>query len=68
MIASIMTKKNRVYQTRREKAAGIKPDVEIDAFMKATATDGQQTNLITDYVLKISQLRLFLLPNGLELQ
>ncbi|XP_062082924.1 pleiotropic drug resistance protein 2-like [Humulus lupulus] len=39
--------------SRREKAAGIKPDSEIDAFMKATAMEGQETSLITDYVLKI---------------
>ncbi|KAH6836693.1 pleiotropic drug resistance 11 [Perilla frutescens var. hirtella] len=39
--------------SRREKEAGIKPDPEIDAFMKATAVVGQETSLITDYVLKI---------------
>ncbi|XP_062117542.1 pleiotropic drug resistance protein 2-like [Humulus lupulus] len=39
--------------SRREKAAGIKPDPEIDAFMKATAISGQKTSLVTDYVLKI---------------
>ncbi|KAH7863963.1 hypothetical protein Vadar_024070 [Vaccinium darrowii] len=39
--------------SRREKEAGIKPDPEIDAFMKATALAGQETSLITDYVLKI---------------
>ncbi|KAL2239913.1 UNVERIFIED_CONTAM: Pleiotropic drug resistance protein 2 [Sesamum indicum] len=39
--------------SRREKEAGIKPDPEIDAFMKATAMVGQETSLITDYVLKI---------------
>ncbi|KAE8701519.1 putative Suppressor of protein silencing 3 [Hibiscus syriacus] len=33
--------------------AGIKPDPEIDAFMKATAMAGQNTSLVTDYVLKI---------------
>ncbi|RDX62108.1 ABC transporter G family member 39, partial [Mucuna pruriens] len=38
---------------RREKQSGIKPDPEIDAFMKATAISGQKTNLQTDYVLKI---------------
>jgi len=38
---------------RREKQAGIKPDPEIDAFMKATAIYGQKTNLQTDYVLKV---------------
>ncbi|KAL1819090.1 hypothetical protein ACET3Z_013959 [Daucus carota] len=39
--------------TRREKDAGIKPDAEIDAFMKATAMSGQHSSLVTDYVLKI---------------
>ncbi|KAK6144258.1 hypothetical protein DH2020_021078 [Rehmannia glutinosa] len=39
--------------SRREKEAGIKPDPEIDAFMKATAVVGLETSLITDYVLKI---------------
>ncbi|XP_030957843.1 pleiotropic drug resistance protein 2-like [Quercus lobata] len=39
--------------SNREKEAGIKPDPEIDAFMKATAMAGQETSLITDYVLKI---------------
>ncbi|KAM7496878.1 hypothetical protein LguiA_021292 [Lonicera macranthoides] len=39
--------------SRREKEEGIKPDPEIDAFMKATAMSGQETSLVTDYVLKI---------------
>ncbi|XP_022752605.1 pleiotropic drug resistance protein 2-like [Durio zibethinus] len=39
--------------SRREKEAGIKPDPEIDAFMKATAIAGQETSLITEYILKI---------------
>ncbi|XP_012089672.2 pleiotropic drug resistance protein 2 [Jatropha curcas] len=39
--------------SRREKQAGIKPDPEIDAFMKATAIEGQEGSLVTDYVLKI---------------
>ncbi|KAI3520362.1 hypothetical protein L1887_09744 [Cichorium endivia] len=39
--------------SRREKEEGIKPDPEIDAFMKATAVAGQQSSLATDYVLKI---------------
>ncbi|KAK7396652.1 hypothetical protein VNO78_17807 [Psophocarpus tetragonolobus] len=38
---------------RREKQLGIKPEPELDAFMKATAISGQKTNLQTDYVLKI---------------
>ncbi|XP_059428884.1 ABC transporter G family member 34-like [Corylus avellana] len=39
--------------SRREREAGIKPDPEIDAFMKATAMSGQKTSLVTDYILKI---------------
>ncbi|XP_050231244.1 ABC transporter G family member 39-like [Mercurialis annua] len=39
--------------SRREKAAGIKPDPEIDAFMKATAMSGQKTSLVTDYIIKL---------------
>ncbi|KAL2539838.1 ABC transporter G family member 34 [Abeliophyllum distichum] len=39
--------------SRREKDSGIKPDPEIDAFMKATAMAGQKSSLVTDYVLKI---------------
>ncbi|XP_058182567.1 pleiotropic drug resistance protein 2-like [Rhododendron vialii] len=39
--------------SRREKESGIKPDPEIDAFMKATAMAGQQSSLVTDYVLKV---------------
>lgn len=39
--------------SRREKEASIKPDPEIDAFMKATAVAGQETSLVTDYVVKV---------------
>ncbi|XP_059429010.1 pleiotropic drug resistance protein 2-like [Corylus avellana] len=39
--------------SRREKEGGINPDLEIDAFMKATAMAGQETSLTTDYVLRI---------------
>lgn len=39
--------------SRREMEAGIKPDPEIDAFMKATALAGQETSLVTDYVIKV---------------
>ncbi|XP_065865883.1 pleiotropic drug resistance protein 2-like isoform X2 [Euphorbia lathyris] len=39
--------------SRREKEAGIKPDPEIDAFMKATAVSGQKSSLVTDYILKL---------------
>eukprot|EP00249_Psilotum_nudum_P025134 c29384_g1_i2 orf=661-5040(+) len=39
--------------SRREKQAGIKPDPDIDIFMKAFAVEGQETSIVTDYVLKI---------------
>ncbi|CAN1121568.1 Pleiotropic drug resistance protein 1 [Linum perenne] len=39
--------------SRREKESNIKPDPDIDVFMKAIAIEGQETNVITDYVLKI---------------
>ncbi|GLT67729.1 hypothetical protein SLA2020_400150 [Shorea laevis] len=39
--------------SRREKASNIKPDADIDVFMKAIAAEGQETNVMTDYVLKI---------------
>ncbi|KAJ8773915.1 hypothetical protein K2173_009346 [Erythroxylum novogranatense] len=38
---------------RREKAANIKPDPDVDVFMKAIATEGEETNVVTDYILKI---------------
>ncbi|KAL4332228.1 hypothetical protein GQ457_07G032970 [Hibiscus cannabinus] len=44
--------------SKREKEAGIKPDPEIDAFMKATAMAGQQSSLVTDYVLMILGLEI----------
>uniref|UniRef100_A0ACD5WG15 Uncharacterized protein n=2 Tax=Avena sativa TaxID=4498 RepID=A0ACD5WG15_AVESA len=37
----------------RERNAGIKPDPEIDAYMKATTVQGQETNIITDLTLKV---------------
>jgi len=39
--------------SRREKEEGIKPDPKIDAFMKSIAISGQETSLVTDYVLKV---------------
>ncbi|XP_021275679.1 pleiotropic drug resistance protein 1-like isoform X2 [Herrania umbratica] len=38
---------------RREKAANIKPDPDIDIYMKAAALEGQETSVVTDYILKI---------------
>ena len=43
------------------KEAGIKPDLEIDAFMKNTAMAGQKTSLVTDYILKVRCLYFTLL-------
>ncbi|KAI5084731.1 hypothetical protein GOP47_0000900 [Adiantum capillus-veneris] len=38
---------------RREKEAGIKPDPELDVFMKAVSMAGQETSIVTDYVMKL---------------
>ncbi|KAJ8452102.1 hypothetical protein Cgig2_016683 [Carnegiea gigantea] len=38
---------------RREKDLGFKPDPEVDLFMKATAMEGVESNLIVDYTLRI---------------
>ncbi|KAM0921955.1 hypothetical protein ACQ4PT_006510 [Festuca glaucescens] len=39
--------------SKRERDAGIKPDPAIDAYMKATAVQGQETNIVTDLTLKV---------------
>ena len=39
--------------SKREREAGIKPDPEIDAFMKAVVLSGQKSSFVTDYVLKV---------------
>ncbi|RAL41316.1 hypothetical protein DM860_010110 [Cuscuta australis] len=39
--------------SRREKAANIMPDPDLDIFMKAAATDGQEANVVVDYIIKI---------------
>ncbi|KAL6591845.1 hypothetical protein ACP70R_049708 [Stipagrostis hirtigluma subsp. patula] len=44
--------------SRREKAANIKPDRDIDAFMKASAVGGQEANVVAEYVLKILGLEI----------
>eukprot|EP00257_Ricinus_communis_P024853 XP_025012267.1 pleiotropic drug resistance protein 1 isoform X2 [Ricinus communis] len=43
---------------RREKEANIKPDPDIDIYMKAAALEGQEANVVTDYILKILGLEL----------
>ncbi|XP_028551888.1 ABC transporter G family member 44 isoform X1 [Dendrobium catenatum] len=39
--------------SRREKAANIKPDPDIDVFMKARSMEGKETGVNTDYIMKI---------------
>lgn len=39
--------------SRREKEANIKPDPDIDVYMKAAAAEGQESSVVTDYILKI---------------
>ncbi|PSS01154.1 ABC transporter G family member protein, partial [Actinidia chinensis var. chinensis] len=39
--------------SRREKEANIKPDPDIDIFMKASSLQGQKDSVVTDYILKI---------------
>ncbi|KAJ9537747.1 hypothetical protein OSB04_030480 [Centaurea solstitialis] len=39
--------------SRREKDANIKPDPDIDVFMKAAATEGQEASVVTEYAIKL---------------
>ncbi|XP_073141601.1 pleiotropic drug resistance protein 1-like [Henckelia pumila] len=39
--------------SRREKEANIKPDPDVDIYMKAAAVEGQEASVVTDYVLKV---------------
>ncbi|KAJ7962916.1 Pleiotropic drug resistance ABC transporter [Quillaja saponaria] len=39
--------------SRREIAANIKPDPDIDVYMKAAASEGQESSVMTDYIIKI---------------
>ncbi|XP_031258876.1 ABC transporter G family member 32 isoform X1 [Pistacia vera] len=44
--------------SRREKIAGIKPDEDLDIFMKSFALGGQETSLVVEYIMKILGLDL----------
>nr|GMD46098.1 pleiotropic drug resistance protein 2 [Ipomoea batatas] len=44
--------------SRRERDAGIKPDPELDAFLKSISMVGQKTSLVTDYIIKILGLEI----------
>ncbi|CAN6442072.1 unnamed protein product [Victoria cruziana] len=39
--------------SRREKEANIKPDPDVDIFMKAASLQGQKENVVVDYMLRI---------------
>ncbi|KAG1346221.1 ABC transporter G family member 37 [Cocos nucifera] len=44
--------------SRREKAANIMPDPDIDVFMKAASMGGQESSVVADYMLKILGLEI----------
>ncbi|KAL3825129.1 hypothetical protein ACJIZ3_021158 [Penstemon smallii] len=44
--------------SRREKVAGIKPDEDLDIFVKAMSLEGKETGLMVEYILKILGLDL----------
>ncbi|XP_050265738.1 pleiotropic drug resistance protein 1-like isoform X11 [Quercus robur] len=44
--------------SRREKEANIKPDSDIDIFLKSLSLEGQKANVLTDYVIKILGLEI----------
>ncbi|CAK9176321.1 unnamed protein product [Ilex paraguariensis] len=39
--------------SRREKEAKIKPDADVDIYMKAASLEGQEASVVTEYILKI---------------
>ncbi|KAH6816231.1 pleiotropic drug resistance 12 [Perilla frutescens var. frutescens] len=43
---------------RREKEANIKPDPDLDIFMKAASIEGQEVSVMTDYIMKILGLEI----------
>ncbi|CAN4076596.1 unnamed protein product [Withania somnifera] len=43
---------------RREKEANIKPDPDVDIFMKSAWNEAQEANVVTDYTLKILGLEI----------
>ncbi|KAK4479170.1 hypothetical protein RD792_014681 [Penstemon davidsonii] len=42
--------------SRREKVAGIKPDEDLDIFVKAMSLEGKETGLMVEYILKLSKI------------
>ncbi|KAL3616103.1 transcription factor [Castilleja foliolosa] len=45
--------------SRREKQANIKPDPDLDVFMKAASLGGQEASVVTDYIIKILGLEIY---------
>nr|CAB3468473.1 unnamed protein product [Digitaria exilis] len=52
-IGEMTVRETLAFSARREKAANIKPDADLDAFMKAAVLGGQEANVVTEYMLKI---------------
>ncbi|KAI3455370.1 hypothetical protein Pfo_012033 [Paulownia fortunei] len=44
--------------SRREKEANIKPDPDVDMYMKIAAMEGQEASVVTDYIIKILGLEI----------
>jgi ABC-type multidrug transport system ATPase subunit len=44
--------------SRREKEANIVPDADLDVFLKSVSIEGQETNVITEYILKVLGLEI----------
>lgn len=49
---------------RREKEAGLEPDWEIDAFMRASTLANRSQHIMTDYMLRLLGLEVRLLASG----
>ncbi|CAK9186773.1 unnamed protein product [Ilex paraguariensis] len=45
--------------SRREKEANIKPDPDVDIYMKAASLEGQEASVVTDYILKVPTGKLY---------
>lgn len=41
---------------RREREAGIFPEQDVDVYMKAIAVGGQEHSLVTDYIMKVTEM------------
>ncbi|KAK2651447.1 hypothetical protein Ddye_011303 [Dipteronia dyeriana] len=46
---------------RREKTENIKPDPDVDVFMKAASTKAEEANVVTDYIIKLLSPECFII-------